>query len=63
MTGDAAASFRAGILFDPQTSGGLLVALPIAAAEEICTALASDGETAAIIGRLRATGPGLSLVE
>ena len=63
MTGDAAASFRAGILFDPQTSGGLLVALPIAAAEEICAALASEGETAAIIGRLRAAGPGLSLVE
>lgn len=63
MGGEASASTRAGILFDPQTSGGLLAALPTDTAEMICAALADHGEPAAIIGRLRPDQPGLSLVE
>ena len=63
MNGEAAASARAGILFDPQTSGGLLAALPLAAAEEICANLNGCGEPAAIIGRLSGDQPGLALVE
>ena len=63
VTGEAAALTRAGILFDPQTSGGLLAALPVAVAENLCTALSDHGETAAIIGRLRPDQSGLSLVE
>lgn len=63
MTGEAAGSTKAEILFDPQTSGGLLAALPTATAEEICTALASHGQSATIIGRLSPGLAGLSLVE
>ena len=63
MAGEAAALSRSGILFDPQTSGGLLAALPVAVAEDICTALLERGEQAAIIGRLSPDTPGLSLAE
>jgi selenide,water dikinase len=38
------------ILFDPQTSGGLLVALPPAAAEDLVVALAATGVDGRIIG-------------
>jgi selenide,water dikinase len=40
------------VLFDPQTSGGLLVALPIAAAEAMVDRLHSDGLPGAIVGRV-----------
>ena len=63
LTGDAVSSTKAGILFDPQTSGGLLAALPVAVAEQICAGLADHGEPAAIIGRLETRQPGLSVVE
>jgi selenide,water dikinase len=39
-----------GLLFDPQTSGGLLLAAPAEAAEDLCSDLISAGEDAFIIG-------------
>ncbi len=39
-----------GLLYDPQTSGGLLMAVPAARAEEMLSALVSTGEIASIIG-------------
>jgi selenide,water dikinase len=38
------------ILFDPQTSGGLLAALPAAAAREALDALTAAGEEARLVG-------------
>jgi selenide, water dikinase len=61
--GDAFAD-RAGLgaaqreaLFDPQTSGGLLLALPAAAAAPLLTALAASGHRAAEIGEVVAGPP------
>jgi selenide,water dikinase len=48
------------VLYDPQTSGGLLVALPRAAAEAMVDQLRVDGLPAAIIGRIEA-GSGVSV--
>ncbi|WP_162921666.1 selenide, water dikinase SelD [Listeria costaricensis] len=39
------------VLFDPQTSGGLLIALPKTDAEQLCLKLQQQGLTAQIIGR------------
>ena len=47
---------RADLLFDPQTSGGLLVALPEGGAEELLRRLWDRGLTAAVIGRMAAKG-------
>ena len=50
----------ADILFDPQTSGGLLAALPGAVAPGIIEAFHQSGQPAAIVGRLNDV-PGLTL--
>ncbi|MGC6454607.1 MAG: selenide, water dikinase SelD [Candidatus Puniceispirillaceae bacterium] len=62
-SGAAPDTAKAGILFDPQTSGGLLAALPREVALDISNALADLGQPAAVIGRLRTDLAGLALVE
>jgi selenide,water dikinase len=50
---------QAEMLFDPQTSGGLLLALPEAGARALVDALRAGGmEHAAVIGRFTDPGPG-----
>ena len=44
------------VLFDPQTSGGLLIALPEAEAPALLAALKTAGLSAGIVGRVRAPG-------
>lgn len=44
---------RAELLFDPQTAGGLLAAVPADIADDLLAKLIGIGETAAIIGTLR----------
>ncbi len=53
---------RAALMFDPQTAGGLLAAVPMARADEVLEALRAAGEgDAALIGRVR-RGDGGALV-
>ncbi len=40
-------------LFDPQTSGGLLIALPSSVAEDFCAAMEADGFPARVVGAVR----------
>jgi selenide,water dikinase len=48
------------LLFDPQTSGGLLIALPPDAANALVSRLAADGLPGAVVGRVDAgTGVGV----
>ena len=49
------------MLFDPETSGGLLVPLPTAAAKLFVAQMADSGESAWIVGEVR-TGSGLSVI-
>ena len=44
------------VLYDPQTSGGLLIALPEAEAPALLEALKAAGLSAGIVGRVRAPG-------
>ena len=48
------------ILFDPQTSGGLLMAVPPEAAGPLVDRLRADGSPAAVIGEVR-EGAGLAV--
>jgi selenide,water dikinase len=49
------------LLFDPQTAGGLLAAVPAALAAETLAALRASGEPAAIIGRIVAGSQAIRL--
>ena len=50
---------RAQIVFDPQTSGGLLIALPAARAAALCSALLQEGYAQArLIGEVTTLAPG-----
>ncbi len=48
---------KAAILFDPQTSGGLLLAIPESKATSITERMRQEGIAAAIIGQVRQRGP------
>lgn len=50
------------LLFDPQTSGGLLMAVAPAVAAQLVDALHNGGETASVIGEAR-SGPGRIIIE
>ena len=52
------------LLFDPQTSGGLLISLPVAQAGELVRDLKAAGvDAAAVVGEVLAPGAGLVAVE
>jgi selenide,water dikinase len=53
---------RAALLFDPQTAGGLLAAVPSAQAAALLAALADLGETAALIGHVTEGPPHLTVI-
>jgi selenide,water dikinase len=48
------------LLFDPQTSGGLLMAVAPALADDLAARLRADGFGAAVVGSVRA-GSGLTV--
>lgn len=50
------------LIFDPQTSGGLLLAVPEASVDPILTALAASGHKAAEIGEVVAGAPELRIL-
>ncbi len=52
---------RAALLFDPQTAGGLLAAVPAGRAEDLLAALRAEGEMAAIIGEITNGPPHLTV--
>ena len=45
-------------LYDPQTSGGLLIAAPAADVDELTRRLDAEGRIAAVVGRVREPVPG-----
>jgi len=51
------------LLYDPQTSGGLLLAVPDSQAEPLLEALRASGcETAYLVGHVTANGPGIEVL-
>lgn len=52
---------RVALLFDPQTAGGLLAAVPGARAEAVLTELNAEGAEAALVGRIEAGSPRLTV--
>ena len=61
--GDGVPQFMSDILFDPQTSGGLLIAVPASEAESLLERMHKEGiEEAAIIGEVVADPKGKILV-
>jgi selenium donor protein len=56
------AALQRELLFDPQTSGGLLVSLPPAGVEPLLAALAASGHRAAEIGEVTAGAPRFEVV-
>ncbi len=53
-----------GLVYDPQTSGGLLVAVPADRCEALCEGVLAAGALCAeVIGEVRQAGPGGSRVE
>lgn len=53
---------RSDLLFDPQTAGGLLAAVPASESERVVAALAAAGETVSVIGHIEAGEPAISVV-
>jgi selenide,water dikinase len=53
---------RLTILFDPQTSGGLLVAVRSESAEQVRTALIAAGVAAVRVGSIEPAMPGTNVV-
>lgn len=49
------------LLYDPQTSGGLLISLPPKGAEDVLAELLSTGHRAAIVGEVRVGEPHLTI--
>lgn len=49
------------LLYDPQTSGGLLIALPPEGAEELLAELLGTGHLASVVGEVRAGEPRLTI--
>ena len=45
-------------LYDPQTSGGLLIAAPAADVDELARRLRAEGRIAAVVGRVCEAVPG-----
>ncbi|MBI4575281.1 MAG: selenide, water dikinase SelD [Planctomycetes bacterium] len=59
---EAGARDLEGLAYDPQTSGGLLLAVPAGAADGLCSRLRSAGAAAAaVIGEVAAGGPAVVL--
>ena len=53
---------RAALLFDPQTAGGFLAAIPEGSAAELCSELQALGHQAAVVGHLRNGAARIDLV-
>ncbi|NNK67890.1 MAG: selenide, water dikinase SelD [Rhodobacteraceae bacterium] len=61
MTFSDPGTARTALLFDPQTSGGLMAALPADAAKRALTAIRKAGHQAAIIGSITDTPPQITV--
>ena len=54
---------RHDLMFDPQTSGGLLLAVSAERCDELCNRLLADGDVAAVIGEFTADFSGIELLD